>query len=123
MKSNKVYGHLKSFIRCENDFFLTLETEFLCEKDGKIEKTVREIDVIFYIDKPMIKPFNNFEQTCMLLLEEYTDTTIILENNDLIREQYLIGKLIDNVALDIISKTNLTTYYESIPIFSTHELN
>lgn len=123
MKSNKVYGHLKSFIKCDTDFILTLETEFLVEKESKIEKSIREIDVIFYIDKPSIYPIKEFEQTCMMLLEEYNDTTIILEKNDLIREQYLIGKLIDKVAFDIISKTKLTTYYESIPIFSIHELN
>lgn len=123
MKSNKVYGHIQSLIRREENFLLVIETIFLLDKGKEIEKSIRKIEVEFSLDNPSICPVNEFEQNCMMLLDEFNDTTIILEENEIIREQYLIGKLIDKISYDIISKTNLTSFYQQTHNLSQNSLN
>ncbi len=123
MKVNKVYGTMTSFVRREEDFLLTIETQFLYEKDQALERATDTIQLSFALDKTTMTPVNDYEQNCLLLLDEFDDTTILLEDNNDIRKSYYTGKLIDEIAFDIITKTKLTKHYEAFSELSGNNMN
>jgi len=114
MKVTKVYGHILSFIRNQEEFLLKLKTECNLERAGNLEKSYREIEISFPVEKTTMTPRGEYAQNCMSLLDEFDDTSILLEQNDNIREAYFIGKIIDSIAFDIIAQTKLTRYYEGV---------
>jgi hypothetical protein len=118
MVSNKIYGHIELLYRENDKFFLKLTTQYLYEINDEVKKSTRLIEVAFDCYGNKMTPENEYEQIAMELLEEFNDTSILLEKNNNIIEQYMIGKLIDKISYDIIANTNITSHYE---VFSSSE--
>lgn len=112
MKVTKVNGIIESLKRAEQGkFILKFHTQCLLEKNDNIEISKRNIELEFLGNEML--PVNDFEQKCMMLLEQFDNESILHEENDEVREMFYIGILIDNISSDIISYTNLLSHYES----------
>ncbi len=112
MKVTKVYAHISSFSRKENEFILTITTECNYAVDDKICQSNHTLEISFETNSNSMSPVGEYEQSCMALLEEFSDVSILQEEDDRIREAYFIGKLIDEISFDLLVKTKLTKYYE-----------
>jgi hypothetical protein len=112
MISNKIFGHIELLYKEDDKFYLKLTSQYLYEINGEIKKSTRLIEIKFDCYGNKMTPENEYEQIAMELLEEFNDTTILLEKSNHIREQYMIGKLIDKISYDIIANTNITSHYE-----------
>lgn len=120
MVSNKIYGHIELLYREKDKFHLKLTSQYLYEIEGEVKKSNRLIEIIFDNYGNKMTPQNEYEKIAMELLEEYNDTTILLEKSINIIEQYMVGKLIDKISYDIIVNTKITSHYE---IYSNKEAN